>query len=50
VDQTSTVDSVHTGFIYAVLKLSFSKQYKIYCFNPLCQWFPNFFEPLPKSR
>jgi len=27
--QTSTIHSVDTGLIYAVLKLSFSKQYKI---------------------
>jgi len=29
IDQTSTVDSVHSGFIYAVFKSSFSKQYKM---------------------
>jgi len=34
-NQTSTIHSVDTGLIYAVLKLSFSKQYKIWCFNPL---------------
>ena len=28
-DQTSTIHSMDTGFIYAVFKLSFSKQYKI---------------------
>jgi len=36
-NQTSTIYSVDTGFIYAVFKLSFSKQYKIKCFNPLYQ-------------
>ena len=36
VNQTSTIHSVDTGLIYAVVKLSFSKQYKIQCFNPLC--------------
>jgi len=29
VEQTSTINSVDTELIYAVLKLSFSKQYKI---------------------
>jgi len=29
--------SVETGFGYAVFKLSFSKQCKLYCFNPLCK-------------
>jgi len=28
-NQTSTINSVDTGLIYAVLKLAFSKQYKI---------------------
>jgi len=28
-DQTSAIHSVDTGSIYAVFKLSFSKQYKI---------------------
>jgi len=28
-NQTSTINSVDTGLIYPVLKLSFSKQYKI---------------------
>jgi len=28
-NQTSTIHSMNTGLIYAVLKLSFSKQYKI---------------------
>jgi len=28
-NQTSTIHSVDTGRVYAVLKLSFSKQYKI---------------------
>jgi len=28
-NQTNTIHSVDTGLIYAVLKLSFSKQYKI---------------------
>jgi len=28
-DQTSTINLVYTGFIHAVFKLSFSKQYKI---------------------
>jgi len=28
-DQTCTIHSVDTGFIHAVFKLSFSKQYKI---------------------
>ena len=35
-NQTSTIPSEDTGLIYAVLKLSFSKQCKIYSFNPLC--------------
>jgi len=35
-DQTSTIFAVDTGFIYAVFKLSFSKQHKIKCFNPVC--------------
>jgi len=43
VKQTSTIHSVHTELIYAVLKLSFSKQYKILCFNPLWHGFWNFF-------
>jgi len=43
IEQTSTINSVDTELIHAVLKLSFSKQYKIYCFNPLCQDFSNFF-------
>jgi len=30
-DQTSTIHSVDTGFIYAVFMLLFSKQYKIFC-------------------
>ena len=34
-EQTSAIHSVDTGLIYAVLKLSFSKQYKIWGFNPL---------------
>jgi len=34
-DQTSTIHSVDPGFVYAVSKLSFSKQYKIECFNSL---------------
>jgi len=33
-NQTSTIHSVDTGFIYAVFKLSFSKQYKIFRFIP----------------
>jgi len=41
--ETSTVHSVDTELIYAALKLSFSKHYKIWCFNPLCQGFSNFF-------
>jgi len=28
-DQTSAIHSVETGFIYAVFKMSFSKQYKL---------------------
>jgi len=40
--QTSTIHSVDTECIYAVLKLSFSKQYETQCFNPLCQGFSNF--------
>jgi len=36
-EQTDTIHSVDTGFVYAVVKLSFSKQYKIQCFNPLDQ-------------
>ena len=35
-NKTSTIHSVDTEHIYAVLKFSFSKQYKIHCFNPLC--------------
>ena len=35
-EQTGTIQSVDTGFIYAVFKLSFSKQYKIQCFNQGC--------------
>jgi len=31
--QTSTIHSVDTKLIYAVLKLSFYKQYKIWCFD-----------------
>jgi len=34
---------VDTELIYAALKLSFSEQYKIKRFNPLCQGFSNFF-------
>jgi len=49
-DQTSTFHSVDTGFIYAVLKLSFFKQYKIYCFNLRCQGWPNFLTRGPNSR
>ena len=41
--QTSTIHSVDTELICDVLKLSFSKQYKIQCFNPLCQGLSNFF-------
>jgi len=40
-DQTSTIHSVDIGFKYTVFKLSFSKQYKTYCFNRLCQGFSN---------
>jgi len=43
IEHTSTIHSVDTELIYAVLKLSFSKQYKTWCFNPLCQGFLNFF-------
>jgi len=39
-DQTSTIHSVDTGYIHAIFKLSFSKQYKIQHFNPLCQGWP----------
>jgi len=35
-DKTSTIHSLDTGFIYAVFKLSLSKQHKIECLNPLC--------------
>jgi len=35
-NQTSTIPSVDIGLIYAILKVLFSKQYKIQCFNPLC--------------
>ena len=42
IEQTSTIHSVDTELIYVVLKLSFSKQYKIQCLNPLCQGFSNF--------
>jgi len=41
--QTSTIHSVETELIYAVLKLSFSKHYKLWCFDSLCQVFSNFF-------
>jgi len=41
--QTSTIHSVETELIYAVLKLSFSKHYKLWCFDSLCQGFSNFF-------
>jgi len=34
-EQTSTIYSVDTRFIYAGFKLSFSMQYKIPCFNLL---------------
>jgi len=34
-EQTSTIHSVDTGFIYAVFKLPFSKQYKVQRFNSL---------------
>jgi len=39
-NQTSTIHSVDIGLIYGVLKMSFCKQCKIWCFNPLCnrQW------------
>jgi len=33
-EQTSTIHSVDTGFIYAVFKLFF-KQYQVQRFNPL---------------
>jgi len=36
-DRTSTINSMDTGFIQAAFKLSFSKQCKILCFNPLSQ-------------
>jgi len=39
-NQTSVIHSMDTGFIHAVFKLSFSKQCKILCFNPLCQGWP----------
>jgi len=47
--QTSTIYSVDTELelINAVLKLSFSKQYKVQRFNPLFQGFSNFFVPRP---
>jgi len=32
-DQTSTIHSVDTGFIHAIFKLSFSKQYKNIVFS-----------------
>jgi len=38
--QKSTIHSVHTGLIYAVLQLSFSKQYKIQSFDLLLQCGP----------
>ena len=41
--QTGTIHSVDTGFIYVDFKLSFSKQYKIQCFNLLDQGSPNVF-------
>jgi len=34
-DQASTIHSVDTGLIYAVFKFSFSKQYKVKCFNSM---------------
>jgi len=34
-NETSTIHSVASGLIYAILTLSFSMQYKIKCFNPL---------------
>ena len=38
-NETSTIHSVASGLIYAILTLSFSMQYKIKCFNPyLCHW------------
>jgi len=48
IEQTSTIHSVDTELVYAVLMLSFSKQYKISCFNPLCQGFSNFFVLWPR--
>ena len=48
--ETRTIHSVDTELIYAALKLSFSKQYKIYCFNPLCQGFSNFFVLWPHFK
>ena len=43
IEQPSTIHSVDTELVYAAFKLSFSKQYKIWCFNPLRQSFSNFF-------
>jgi len=43
-EQTSTI-----RFIYAVFKLSFSKQYKVQRFNPLDQGFPNLLWPCTPS-
>jgi len=43
IKETSAIHSVDTELIYAALKLPFSKQYKIQCFNPRCQGFSKFF-------
>jgi len=48
--ETRTIHSVDTELIHAALKLSFSKQYKMQCFNPLCQGFSNFFVPWPHLK
>jgi len=42
-NQTNTIHSVDAGLIYAILKLSFSKQYKLLRFKPLCQECQNHF-------
>jgi len=35
-DQTSSIHTMDTRFIYVIFKLSFSKQYNIQRFNRLC--------------
>jgi len=53
-DQTSTIHSVDTRFIYDVWSCHFPSNTHYKCFDPLVfavgRWLPNLFEPLPKSR